>query len=477
MNDLHWLSATEISAAYRAKQLSPVELTVALLDRIEQYEHLINAFVYVDKDAVMAAAKVAEHEIFSGRSRGPLHGIPIGIKDLIDMAGLPTTCHSRIRAGHVASKDAAVIRHLRAAGTLFLGKLSLHEFAIGGPAFDLPFPPARNPWHREHHPGGSSSGSGAALAAGFAPIALGTDTGGSVRNPAGHCGIVGLKPTYDLVSREGVFPLCATLDHVGPMARSVADLATLLDVLATEESVDVGSLGFGRKFSIDLERGVRGLRVGVMRQFQDVDPPASNEVSAAIDEAARVLRGEGASIHEVTLPSLREFATVQRVIFQAEAWYVHQRWLSERPEDYSGISRRKLMPGAFLSAGDYVEARQRRLRLIREVNDLFKDVDVLLTANSLEPACRIDDAEAVSKTYARHARAPFNLTGHPALAVMSGISAQALPLSIQFIGRLHDDATVLRVGAAFERATPWHTYHPVLDAAPEVSSTAATIQG
>ena len=241
MKDLHWLTASEIAAAYAARRLSPVDLVHALLDRIAQHDPAYNAFIAVDGEAALAAARRAEQEILAGRTRGPLHGVPVGIKDIIDIAGLPTTCHSKIMLKNIAREDAPVISRLRAAGAIMLGKLSLHEFAIGGPSFDLPFPPARNPWNTAHHPGGSSSGSGAALAAGFVPLALGTDTGGSIRNPAGTCGVVGLKPTYGLVSRRGVFPLAFTLDHIGPMARSVADSALALDVLAAHDAGDPGS--------------------------------------------------------------------------------------------------------------------------------------------------------------------------------------------------------------------------------------------
>ena len=236
MSDLHWLSAAEIGAAYAARRLSPVELVKALLARIAELEPQLHAFIKLDGDAALADAREAEREIRAGRMRGPLHGVPVGIKDIIDIAGEVTTCHSKIFLKNKAKEDAEVVSRLRAAGAILFGKLSLHEFAIGGPSFDLPFPPARNPWNTDHHPGGSSSGSGTALAAGFLPIALGTDTGGSIRNPAGTCGVVGLKPTYGLVSRRGVFPLAFTLDHIGPMTRSVRDAALALDVLAGHDA-------------------------------------------------------------------------------------------------------------------------------------------------------------------------------------------------------------------------------------------------
>ena len=253
----------------------------------------------------MDAARAAETEIAAGRVRGPLHGVPVGIKDIIDVAGLPTTCHSKILVDNVAKADAVVIAKLRQAGAIILGKLSTHEFAIGGPSFDLPFPPARNPWNPEHHPGGSSSGSGAGVCAGLFPLALGSDTGGSVRNPASACGIVGLKPTYGLVSRRGVFPLSFTLDHVGPLTRTVADNALLLDAIAGHDPADPGSAATNaRYFGRMLDRGVRDLRVGFVRHFHEVDKPAHPEVTAAVEDAARVLQAEGAEVRNVTLPSL-----------------------------------------------------------------------------------------------------------------------------------------------------------------------------
>ncbi|MDB5867056.1 MAG: Asp-tRNA(Asn)/Glu-tRNA(Gln) amidotransferase GatCAB subunit, partial [Betaproteobacteria bacterium] len=350
--DLHWLTAFELAAAYREKRLSPVELTQALLARIAAVDPKLNAFISVDGDAALAAARLAEKEIFGGRARGPLHGVPVGIKDIIDIAGLPTTCHSRVTAGHVAKEDAEVIRRLRSAGAIMLGKLSLHEFAIGGPSFDLPFPPARNPWNRGHHPGGSSSGSASALAAGFVPLALGTDTGGSVRNPAGACGIVGLKPTYGLVSRRGVFPLSFTLDHVGPMARSVGDIAMMLDAIAGHDAGDPGSSPAPtHRFGSALERGLAGLRVGYVRRFHEDDLPADAGMVAAIEDAARTLESEGARVRDVSLPPLAEYSGVQRVIMLSESWAIHSRWLREKHGDYGASARRRLMAGAFLTAG------------------------------------------------------------------------------------------------------------------------------
>jgi aspartyl-tRNA(Asn)/glutamyl-tRNA(Gln) amidotransferase subunit A len=310
-----WLSANEIAQAYAARTLSPVELVTALLARIEILDPKLNAFIRLDADAALHAAAQAETEIAAGRARGPLHGVPVGIKDIIDVAGLPTTCHSKILVDNTARADAAVTRRLRAAGAIILGKLSTHEFAIGGPSFDLPFPPARNPWNRDHHPGGSSSGSGAGVAAGLFPLALGTDTGGSVRNPASACGIVGLKPTYGLVSRRGVFPLSFTLDHVGPLTRTVADNALLLDAIAGHDPSDPASaVTHARQFGRLLDHGVRDLRIGFVRHFHERDLPAHPEVAAGLEDVARVLQAEGAQVHTVNLPTLTEFAAINRVI-------------------------------------------------------------------------------------------------------------------------------------------------------------------
>ena len=463
MNELHWLTACEISAAYAKRSLSPVELVQALLNRIGQHDPSIHAFINVDAEAALAAAHLAEKEIQCGRLRGPLHGVPVAVKDIIDIAGQATTCHSKILLNNVVREDAPVIRHLRAAGAIILGKLSLHEFAIGGPSFDLPFPPARNPWNTNHHPGGSSSGSGAALAAGFVPLALGTDTGGSIRNPAGTCGVMGLKPTYGLVSRRGVFPLAFTLDHIGPMARSVEDIAMVLDAIAVHDARDPGSTVLSSaQFGSGLARGPRSLRIGFVRHFHESDMTADPEVRMALDEVVCVLRKEGAAVRDIRLPRLQELSGVQRVIMLAESWAIHAKWLRERPDDYAQTSRSKLMGGAFLSAGDYVHAQQHRLKLTAAVDAALSDVDVLLVANSLDPACRIDDAKELARTYPRQARSPFNLTGHPAIAMMCGLSKKGLPLSVQFVGRAHDEATLLRVAAAYERASGWRMQRPAM---------------
>ena len=461
MSDLHWMTAVEAARAIAARELSPVELMTALLERIGRLDPKLNVFIRLDRDAARDAAKAAEAEIVGGRVRGPLHGVPVGIKDIIDVAGLPTTCHSKILADNIAVADAVCVSRLRGAGAIVLGKLSTHEFAIGGPSFDLPWPPARNPWNPDHHPGGSSSGSGAGVAAGLFPMALGSDTGGSVRNPASACGIVGLKPTYGLVSRRGVFPLSFTLDHVGPLTRTVADNALMLDVIAGYDPLDPGSAAApAGHYASGLERGVRGLRIGFIRHFHETDTPADPEVGAALEHVAGTLHRLGAEIRNVRVPSLEEFAAVNRVILQSEAWTIHGPWLRERPGDYGQLARRRLMAGAFVGAGDYVQASRRRLQMIEAVEDALRDVDVLLCASAMDPPCRIDKADEIARTYPRQARTPFNVTGHPALAMMAGISTGGLPLSVQFVGRCFAEATLFRVAREWERAAGTGERHP-----------------
>ena len=461
VTELHWLGVAEAAKAIAAKDLSPVELMKALLDRIANLDPQLNAFIRLDGEAAMEAAKAAEAEATAGRLRGPLHGVPVGIKDIIDVAGLPTTGHSKILQDNLATADAVCVEKLRGAGAIVVGKLSTHEFAIGGPSFDLPWPPARNPWNTGHHPGGSSSGSGSGVSAGLFPMALGSDTGGSVRNPASCCGIVGLKPTYGLVSRRGVFPLSFTLDHIGPMTRTVADNALMLEVIAGHDPHDPGSAAVPNgHYAAGVERSVRDLRVGFIRHFHEIDVPAEPEVTAALEHVARTLQLEGAEVRDVHLPTLGEFGAVNRVILQSEAWAIHGKWLRERPGDYGQLARRRLMAGAFFSAGDYVQAQRRRLEMIAEVEAALREHDVLLCASSMDPACRIDRPVDIERTYPRQARTPFNVTGHPALAMMAGLSVDGLPLSVQFVGRYFDEATLFQVARAWEQASGVDRKHP-----------------
>lgn len=451
MQDPHWASATTLAAEIAARRLSPVALVEALLARIARHDPDLNVFIRLDAAGALAAARLAEAQAARGELSGPLHGVPVGVKDIIDVAGLPTTAHSRLLLDNVAARDSVAVARLRAAGAIILGKLSTHEFALGGPAFDLPFPPARNPWARDHHPGGSSSGSGAGVAAGFFPLALGTDTAGSIRNPATCCGIVGLKPTYDAVPRAGVFPLAWSLDHVGPMARSVADIALSFPLLAGRPPIHLADA-----------TNLAGLRIGFVRHFHEADMIAQPVVAQGLEAAARALAGLGAKVRDIRLPSLNLFAAVNRTILNAEAWSVHAAWLRARPEFYGANTRRRLLTGAFIPAGDLVAAQRHRGQLIAAVEAAFAEVDILLCANAMDPACRIDDEAAIAHGYPRQARSPFNVTGHPALAMMSGLSEAGLPIGIQMVGRWNEEMLLLRAGAAWEQAGNWQTHHPNL---------------
>lgn len=461
MTDLAWLGLADASALIRAKKLSPVELTKALLSRIERLEPKVHAHIRVTPERALAAAAKAEAEIAKGGWRGPLHGVPYGLKDIIDVAGLPTTAHSKVLIDNVAAADAEVTSRLEAAGGILLGKLATHEFAIGGPSFDLPWPPAVNPWGGRHFPGGSSSGSGAALAAGLVPLALGTDTGGSIRNPASMCGIVGMKPTYGRVSRRGVVPLAFSLDHVGPMTRSVRDNAAGLQVLAGHDAGDPASADVPvPDFSAGLDRGVEGLTIGLVRQFYDGDERAHAEQIAAIDAAAARLGELGAAVREVRLPPLEQYAACCRIILRSEAYAIHRRWLQERPGDYGELGRQRLLDGASVPAADYIDALRLRARLAAQTLAAMHGIDALLTASSLDPTAPIDDAAAMARMYPRQARQPFNVTGQPALVVPAGFTADGLPLSMQLVGHPFAEAMLYRIAASYERETRWGDRHP-----------------
>jgi aspartyl-tRNA(Asn)/glutamyl-tRNA(Gln) amidotransferase subunit A len=461
MTDLAFLGIADAADLIRARKLSPVEYVEGLIDRVGRLDRRYHAFIRLTGDAALAAARVAEAEIAGGHWRGPLHGIPTGLKDIIDCAGLPTTAHSKVLQDHVATADATVTRRLKSAGAIMMGKLATHEFAIGGPSFDLPWPPAVNPWGGNHFPGGSSSGCGVALAAGMLPAAIGTDTGGSVRNPASMCGIAGMKPTYGRVSRRGVLPLAYSLDHVGPMTRTVRDNALLLQVLAGHDPADPGSADAPvPQYLADLERGVKGLKLGLVRHFYTEDMLAHPEQAQAIDRAAQVLHDLGAEVREIRLAPLQDYATCARIIIRCEAFAIHRRWLAERPADYGNLARQRLLDGAAVSAADYIDAQRLRGRLTRRTLEVFAGLDAALTASSLDPTCRIDDAEACARAYPRQARQPFNVTGQPAMAIPAGFTRDGLPLSLQLIGHPWQEAMLYRIAQAYEGATGWTGQRP-----------------
>jgi aspartyl-tRNA(Asn)/glutamyl-tRNA(Gln) amidotransferase subunit A len=473
MTDLAWLSVAEGSRLLRGKKLSPVEWTKSLLDRIATIDPQYNAFLVVTADKALAQAKTAEAEITKGQWRGPMHGVPYAAKDIIDIEGMATTCHSKIRIDHRAASDAFVIRKLNDAGAILLGKTALHEFATGGPAFDLPWPPARNPWNRDHHPGGSSSGSGAALAAGMAPAALGTDTGGSVRNPATCCGIVGMKPTYGAVSLGGVFPLTHSLDHTGPMTRTVEDNAILFHAIAGHDPDDPTSTTREAGDCLkDLNAGLKGLRVGVIEHFYQEDAPADPDQVRGIEAALDVLRQLGAEVRPIRLSPLSLWTDCNRTIHQSESYSIHQRDMQTRPEDFCALTRARMLPGAFVPAAKYIRAQQLRVALCREFSEAMRGLDAVVTLSSLLLPCRIDDPAAILRTYDQQCRLVFNVTGTPAISVPTGFSANGLPLAMQIAGRAFAEPMVYRVAHAYYEATGFANKRPPMKTSEKIATPA-----
>jgi aspartyl-tRNA(Asn)/glutamyl-tRNA(Gln) amidotransferase subunit A len=452
---MHWLDAADLHRLYVSGALRPSDLLVHLVDRIARWNPVLHAFIVPPGEEAFAAARQSDARYAAGRPLGPLDGVPVGVKDVIDVAGLPTTCHSHSRLGHIAAADAACVADLRRVGAVIAGKLATHEFAIGGPAFDLPFPPARNPWNTAHHPGGSSSGSGSAVSAGLLPLALGTDTAGSVRNPASACGIVGLKPAYGAIDVEGVVPLAKTLDHVGVLARSVRDVFTALQQFG----------GLSRRLSVEADEPPRldGMKIGFVRHFHNRDMPADAEVAAGLDAAAAQLAQVGATVLDVELPPLQHFSVVNRIILQAEGFAEHGQAILAAPELFSALTRKALLPGAFLSAQDLLRALEWKAALTAQVDEALRTNDVLLCASSMVPPCRIDDPATIEATYMQQARGPFNVTGHPALAMRSGLSAGGLPLSVQFVAGKGGEDHLYRAAAAWERLGGAFTPPPLME--------------
>jgi len=392
-----------------------------------------------------------------------MHGIPYGLKDIVETAGIPTTGHSKLRQHHVPQQDAEIVRRLKAGGGVLMGKLATWEFANGGPSFDLPWPPARNPWDRERLPGGSSSGPGAALAAGFLPAAIGTDTGGSIRGPAAACGIAGLKPTYGRVSRRGVFPNTFTMDHIGPMTRSAEDISLMLQVIAGYDPADPGSEDCPvPDYAASLGQGVRGMRLGLVEGWHDA-LGAHPDLGPAIAKAVSVLRSLGATVELVKLSSLRDYTDCKTTISIAELYTIHEQDLRTRPQDFGRILRNRVLPGALIRAEDYQAALRWRTALTREQHAAFRQFDALITAGArgiADPAKPDNPDRLVT---APSITMPFSVSGVPALAIPCGFSREeGMPLSLQIAAAPFQETTVLRVAHAYQQATDWHRRHPKL---------------
>ena len=457
------LSIAEAGRRLRDGSLSSMALTEDALARIAAIDGALDSFITVTADRARADAAAADADFAQSVDKGPMQGVPHALKDIYDTAGIRTTCHSKLRADHVPAADSAVAAKFAGQGAVLLGKLATHEFAIGGPSFDLPFPPARNPWNREHIPGGSSSGSAAAVAAGLVRMAMGTDTGGSIRGPAAYCGTVGLKPTYGLVSRRGVFPLSTTLDHCGPLSWTIEDSAIALQVAAGYDPLDPASVDIAvPDYRSGLHQGVEGLRIGMPRHF--FAEGATPEVIAAIDAAAQTLERLGAIVEEIRLPDYALLNACGRVIMLSEAFAIHEQDFQARPLDFGLLTYLRMIPGAFITAADLQQAMRLRRELSHAVNLQLSTYDALITACGLTPAPAFADIVPHHPMTLPMQTMPFNLTGNPAMSVPSGLSASGLPLSVQIVGRAFDERTVLRIGAALEAATGLAARRPALAA-------------
>ena len=451
---LHELSIAEAGAALRAGELTATALAQDALARIAALDGALNSFITVTAERALADADAADAAFKAGLDAGPMQGVPYALKDIYDTAGIRTTCHSKLLVDNVPAADSVVAAKLKAGGGVLLGKLSTHEFALGGPSFDLPFPPARNPWNPEHIPGGSSSGSGAAVAAGLCRMAMGSDTGGSIRGPAAYCGTVGLKPTYGLVSRRGVFPLSYTLDHCGPLSWTVEDAAITMEVITGHDPLDPASADVpAPDFRSGLDGDVSGLKIALPRHFFAQAEGVSPEVVAAIDKAAALLAKAGAIVEEVTIPDYELFNAVGRVIMFSEAFAIHEKDYRERPLDFGKLTFTRMILGATTSAADLTQAYRLRRELAVAVNhQLLKQYDAILCASALAPAARFDSFSDAFPPNWPIQTMPFNVTGNPAMSMPAGFSASGLPLSVQIVGRPFDEPTVLRIGAQIETA-------------------------
>ena len=461
--DAAFLTIAELGRLYRRRELSPVEVTKALLARIADHDGKLHSFLRVTEQPALAEAAEAERELMAGKARGPMHGIPYALKDIVETAGILTTGHSKLRQDYVPAADAVLVTRLKAGGGIMLGKLATWEFALGGPSWDLPWPPARNPWNPDYLPGGSSSGAGAAVAAGFVPGAVGTDTGGSIRGPAAVCGLAGLKPTYGRVSRRGVFPNTFSMDHCGPLTRSAEDIALFLGVIAGFDPDDPASEDVAvPDYAAELEGGVRGLRLGLVEDWVS-DAKAHSDLAPAIEAGVAVLRGEGAVVKPVRLSSLRDYTDCKTTISSVELFAIHEHDLKTRPQDFGRILRNRVLPGGLIRAEDYLEALRWRTALAAEQARALQQFDAFITAAALNVADPADPHMPDRLVSAPSITMPFSVGGLPALAIPCGFSRrEGLPLSLQIAAAPFAEGLVLRIAHAYQQATDWHRRHPTL---------------
>ncbi len=460
--DLAYLGIAEAGELFRRRELSPVELTQALIERTERVQDKFVPYVTLTPEIALGQARAAEAAILRGDDASPLLGVPVAIKDIVMTRGVRTTCGSALHESWVPDVDAAVVERWRAAGAVMMGKLSTHEFALGLQPPEHVLRPARNPWNAAHVPGGSSSGGGVALAAGLVLAAIGTDTGGSIRNPAAYCGISGLKPTFGRVSRYGIVPLAWTLDTAGPMARTAEDVALLLNALAAYDPRDPVCADLPvPDYTQHLRDGIRGLRVAMPSNY--FTETLTDDARASLVAAADVLHKQGAVVDEVTLP-YAELSPANSVVMFPEAYAYHARDLTESPDKYPAQLRNRFRSGALYTADEYVQAQRARVLLRESCRELLTSYDVILTAAQTGDAPTYDEMIDPKFKRGRSFTGTFNMTGMPSMSIPAGFSSRGLPLGIMLSGRPFDEATVLRCAYAYQHATAWHTLHPDLDA-------------
>lgn len=442
---LHYWSVARLRAAYAAGEVSPAQATQACIERIARLDPQMHAFLKALNKEAMAHAAGISARVVSGTST-PITGVPYAIKDNFDVRGLPTTCHSGSRANEIARSDSAVYASLKQADAVLLGKNSMHELATGGPAFDLPWPPARNPWDISLHPGGSSSGSGVAVATGMSYFALGTDTAGSVRHPATACGIYGFKPSFNAISAQGIVPLSLSLDHPGVLARACGDVAAVMAVVAAQPAARRRYAAVERQAS---SRRLREFSVGVIDAFS-TDLGADPLLAAAFEDMLARLARAGCRITRIRVDPMERYVATARTLIAAEAYSYHGAAIEARPRDFCRRTLARIIPGKACAGRMRASLREEQLRLTLQLRSALADVDVAVALSSLYFPCKIDDDAAIDATYGKQARTPFNLAGMPALAVPTGIGGTGLPLGVQFAADIDKDTELLEFGMALD---------------------------
>jgi aspartyl-tRNA(Asn)/glutamyl-tRNA(Gln) amidotransferase subunit A len=466
-NELIWISLAEAADLLRREEISPVELTAAYLERIQTLDKKLNSFITVTAETAMSHASLAEQELqrgssFEGTPLGLLHGIPIALKDLYETQGVRTTAGSRFFADYIPETDAMTVQKLSTAGAILLGKTNMHEIALGLTTVNPHYGACKNPWALERVPGGSSGGSGAALAAGLCLGSLGSDTGGSIRVPAALCGIVGMKPTYGRVSLRGVIPLSWNLDHAGPMARCVQDVAMLLQVIAGYDpddpySVDVPVVDY----LANIKDGVKDWRVSLMEdEYLD---RTDAEILAAVQEAAQVFSRIGARVKPTAFPGAYPAALANGQMVISDAAVFHRQRLHDQPEDFGDDVRQRLQAGAELPLREYILARRTQTMMRWQFENFFHDYDILLMPTTAVVAPPIEGPDAIEQArLLTRFTAPFNRTGLPAISLPCGFTSAGLPIGLQVVAPSWGEANLLRAAYAYEKATPWHERRPIL---------------